>query len=201
MTTPSKLQIIALGGAGDIGKNMIAFRYEDDLFVVDAGVQFPTEEHPGVDLIIPDITYLRQHNSNFRAIVITHAHEDHIGALPYVLKELPVPVYGTRLALGLVRMKCEEHRLSTLDLREITPGQAIEIGQFVVEPIRVTHSIPDTVSLAIHSPVGTIVHTGDFKIDTSPIDGKHFDAKRFAELGDQGVLLLISDSATATLRP
>ncbi len=197
VTIPSKLQIIALGGAGDIGKNMLAFRYEDDLFVVDAGVQFPNEEQPGVDLIIPDFTYLRQNSSNLRAIVLTHAHEDHIGALPYLLRELTIPVYSTRLTLGLVRMKCEEHRLPALDLREITPGQMIEIGSFQVEAVRVTHSIPDTVSLAVHSPVGTIVHTGDFKIDASPIDGKHFDAQRFAELGDQGVLLLISDSVNA----
>ncbi len=194
----TKLEIIPLGGAGDIGKNMLAMRYGDDMIVIDAGVQFPTEEHPGVDLIIPDITFLKEHEWQVRAIVLTHGHEDHIGALPYVLKELNVPVYGTPLTLGLVRCKLEEHRLlDQVSLNTMVPRDVLEFGAITVEPIRVTHSIPDTVSLAIHTPAGVVVHTGDFKIDQTPIDGKLFDASRFAQLGDEGVLLLISDSVNA----
>ena len=193
-----RLEIIPLGGAGDVGKNMIAVRYGDDMIVIDAGVQFPTEEHPGVDLIIPDITFLKEYSWQLRAIVLTHGHEDHIGALPYVLKELNVPVYGTPLTLGLVRCKLEEHKLlDKVQLHTYVPRDVIEFGQISVEPIRVTHSIPDTVSLAIKTPIGTVVHTGDFKIDQTPIDGRLFDASRFAQLGDEGVLLLISDSVNA----
>jgi ribonuclease J len=196
--TSTKLEIIPLGGAGDVGKNMIAIRFGDDMIVIDAGVQFPTEEHPGVDLIIPDITFLKEFSWQVRAIVLTHGHEDHIGALPYVLKELNVPVYGTPLTLGLVRCKLEEHKLlDSVQLHTYVPREVVEFGAISVEPIRVTHSIPDTVSLAIRTPVGTVVHTGDFKIDQTPIDGRLFDASRFAQLGDEGVLLLISDSVNA----
>jgi ribonuclease J len=192
------LEIIPLGGAGDIGKNMVAVRYGEDIVVIDAGVAFPTEEHPGVDLIIPDITFLRENAANVRAIVLTHAHEDHIGALPYVLKQLNVPVYGTPLTLGLVRCKLEEHKLlDQVKLHTYVPGEQVTFGEITVEPIQVTHSIPDTVSLALFTPAGTIVHTGDFKIDQTPIDGKLFDASRFAQLGDAGVLVLISDSTNA----
>src|SRR5437016_1023463 len=194
----TRLEIIPLGGAGDIGKNMIAIRYGDDMIVIDAGVQFPTEEHPGVDLIIPDITFLKEFSWQLRGIVLTHAHEDHIGALPYVLKEINVPVYGTPLTLGLVRCKLEEHKLlDQVQLRTYIPGEVVELGAISVEPIRVTHSIPDTVSLALFTPVGTVIHTGDFKIDQTPIDGKLFDASRFAQLGDAAVVLLISDSVNA----
>jgi ribonuclease J len=195
---PHTLEIIPLGGAGDIGKNMVVVRYGQDIIVIDAGVQFPTEEHPGVDLIIPDITYLKENAANVHAIVLTHAHEDHIGALPYVLKELDVPVYGTPLTVGLVRCKLEEHKLlDKVKLHTYVPGDQIQLGCFTVEPIHVTHSIPDTVSLAVTTPVGVIVHTGDFKIDQTPIDGRRFDASRFAQLGDKGVLVLISDCVNA----
>jgi ribonuclease J len=192
------LEIIPLGGAGDIGKNMLAVRYGEDMVVIDCGVAFPTEEHPGVDLIIPDTTFLRENASQVRAIVLTHAHEDHIGALPYVLKELNVPVFGTPLTIGLVRTKLEEHRLlDQVSLNTYVPGDRVEFGAITVEPIHVTHSIPNTVSLALFTPVGTVIHTGDFKIDQTPIDGKLFDASRFAQIGDQGVLLLISDCVNA----
>jgi ribonuclease J len=193
-----RLEIIPLGGAAEIGKNMIAVRYGEDMIVIDAGVQFPTEEHPGVDLIIPDFSFLTLNAPQVRGIVLTHAHEDHTGALPYLLKELNVPVWGTPLTIGLVREKLEEHKLlDRVTLHTCLPGEQIEFGSITVEPIRVTHSIPDTVSLALFTPVGTVVHTGDFKIDHTPIDGKLFDASRFAQLGDQGVLLLISDSTNA----
>jgi len=195
---PSKLEVIALGGAGDIGKNMLALRYGEDILVIDAGVQFPTEEHPGVDLIIPDFTYLIENAACVRAIVLTHAHEDHIGALPYLLKSIKVPVYATPLTLGLVRCKLEEHRLlDSVSLCTFVPREQVHIGAFTVEPIHVTHSIPDTVSLVIFTPVGIVVHTGDFKVDQTPIDGRLFDASRFSQLGDQGVLLLISDCVNA----
>lgn len=194
----TRLEIVPLGGAGDIGKNMLVVRCGGDIVVIDAGVQFPTEEHPGVDLIIPDITFLKDHAEQVRGIVLTHAHEDHIGALPYVLKQLNVPVWGTPLTLGLVREKLEEHGLlDTARLHVCTPGEQVEFGCITVEPIHVTHSIPDTVSLALFTPVGTVVHTGDFKIDQTPIDGRLFDASRFAQIGDAGVLLLISDSVNA----
>lgn len=192
------LEVFPLGGAAEIGKNMIAFRYNEDMVVVDAGVGFPTEEHPGVDLIIPDISFLIENSTQVRAIVLTHAHEDHIGALPYVLKQLNVPVYGTPLTMGLVREKLDEHKLlSSVELHTYLPGERITFGQITVEPIRVTHSIPDTVALALFTPAGVVVHTGDFKIDQTPIDGKLFDASRFARLGDEGVLLLISDTTNA----
>lgn len=193
-----QFEVIPLGGAAEVGKNMLAFRYGEDMVVVDAGVQFPTEEHPGIDLIIPDTAFLQEHSHQVRGIVLTHGHEDHIGALPYVLKSLNVPVYGTPLTLGLVREKLDEHKmLSSVSFRTMLPGDRLEFGQIEIEPIRVTHSIPDTVSLAIFSPAGTVIHTGDFKIDQTPIDGRLFDASRFAQLGDEGVLLLISDSVNA----
>lgn len=192
------VEIIPLGGASEVGKNMIAVRYRDDIIVIDAGVMFPTEEFPGVDLIIPDFTFLRENQENVRGIVLTHAHEDHIGALPYLLKDINVPVYGTPLTLGIVREKLDEHKLlDKVSLRTYVPGEQVTFGQITVEPIQVTHSIPDTVSLAIFTPAGIIVHTGDFKIDQTPIDGKLFDASRFAQLGDEGVMLLLSDSVNA----
>src|ERR1044071_8079227 len=155
----ARLEIIPLGGAGDIGKNMLAIRFGDDMIVIDAGVQFPTEEHPGVDLIIPDFTFLKEFSWQLKGIVLTHAHEDHIGALPYVLKELKVPVYGTPLTLGLVRCKLEEHKLlDKVQLHTYVPGEVVDFVSMSVEPIRVTHSIPDTVSLCIRTPVGIVVH-------------------------------------------
>jgi ribonuclease J len=190
-----KLQILSLGGSGEVGKNMLAFRYDDTILVVDSGVMFPNEEQPGVDLIIPDISYLLEHREMVKAVCLTHGHEDHIGALPFVLKQLPLPVYGTRLTLGMVREKLSEHGLaSSTEFNEYPTRAAVTFGPLSVEAIHVTHSLPDTASLVIRSPVGTVVHTGDFKIDQTPIDNRLFDASRFAELGDQGVRLLISDS-------
>jgi ribonuclease J len=190
-----KLLIISLGGSGEVGKNMLAFHYDDTIVVVDAGVMFPNEEQPGVDLILPDFSYLLEHRDMVKAICLTHGHEDHIGALPYVLKQLPVPVYGTRLTLGMVREKLSEHGLATTTrLIPYPAGAAVEFGPLTVEAIAVTHSLPDAASLAITSPVGTVVHTSDFKIDLTPVDDRLFDASRFAQLGDAGVKLLISDS-------
>ncbi len=197
MSTES-IEIVPLGGAGDIGKNMLAVQCGEDMIVIDAGVAFPTEEHPGVDLIIPDVTFLKENLADIRGIVLTHGHEDHIGALPYILRQINVPVYGTPLTIGLVRVKLEEHKLlDQVKLHTWVPGDVVEFGCISVEPIHVTHSIPDTVSLAIRTPVGIILHTGDFKIDQTPIDGRLFDASRFAQLGDEGILLLISDCVNA----
>lgn len=194
----SRVEIIPLGGAAEIGKNMLVVRYEDDIVVIDAGVMFPTEEHPGVDLILPDFSYLTENAGFVRGLVLTHAHEDHAGGVPYLLKELNIPVYGTRLTLGMIRHKLEEHKLlQDCELNVFEPGDRLQFGAIEIEPIHVTHSIPDTVSLALRTPVGTIVHTGDFKIDHTPVDGRLFDASRFAQLGDAGVLLLLSDTTNA----
>lgn len=193
-----RLEIIPLGGAAEVGKNMLVFRFGEDIVVVDSGVQFAADEFPGVDLIIPDFTYLEENSHRVRGIVLTHAHEDHVGALPYVLKDLDVPVYGTPLTIGMVRSKLEEHKLlDKVRLHTIVPGDRLSFGQIEVEPIRITHSVPDAISLAIYTPVGTVVHTGDFKIDQTPIDGRLFDAGRFAQIGNEGVMLLISDTCNA----
>jgi len=190
-----KLKIISLGGSGEIGKNMLAFEYEDTILVVDAGVAFPTEEHPGVDLIIPDISYLLEHRDKVKAICLTHGHEDHIGALPYVLKQLPVPVYGTQLTIGMVREKLSEHGLTgSTDFNVYPDRKAVTFGPLTVEAVLVTHSLPNAASLVIRTPVGVVVHTSDFKIDQTPIDNRLFDATRFAQIGDEEVKLLISDS-------
>ncbi len=190
-----KLRVIPLGGLQEIGKNITAFEYGDDIVVVDCGLSFPEDEMLGIDLVIPDVTYLVKNKEKVRAIVLTHGHEDHIGALPYVLRELNVPVYGTKLTIGLIKCKLEEHNLlDTTDLRTVCAGQTIDLGAFKVEFIHTTHSIADAVSLAIHTPIGVIVHTGDFKIDYTPIQGETMDLARFAELGKKGVLLLMCDS-------
>lgn len=194
----SKLKIIPLGGLDEIGKNMTVFEYEDDIILVDCGMAFPDEDQLGVDLVIPDISYLRANFKKVRGIFLTHGHEDHIGALPYVLKEINVPVYGNKLTLGLVRRKLAEHRMDkTAMLMETAPGSIIERGCFKVEFIKVNHSIPDAAGFAIRTPVGTIVHTGDFKIDTTPIHGRPIDLARIGELGKEGVLLLMADSTNA----
>lgn len=190
-----KLKVIPLGGLQEIGKNITAFEYGEDIIVVDCGLSFPEDEMLGIDLVIPDVTYLVKNKEKVRGIVLTHGHEDHIGALPYVLRDLNVPVYGTRLTIGLVKYKLEEHGLADkVQLENVQPGQTIELGSFKVEFIRSTHSIADSVALAIITPIGTVVHTGDFKIDYTPIEGKPMDLARLAELGKKGVLLMMCDS-------
>ena len=190
-----KLKIVPLGGLGEFGMNCTALRWQDDIIVIDAGLMFPEEELLGVDIVVPDISYLIENRSKVRAIILTHGHEDHIGGLPWILSELNVPVYGTEFTLAYVEGKLEEHRLlDDAELIELLPGQRVTLGPFSIMPIRVTHSLVDCVALAIHTPVGVVVHTGDFKIDLSPPDGKAFDLHAFAELGKQGVLCLLQDS-------
>lgn len=192
-----KLQIIPLGGLGEIGKNMTVVRFGDDIIVIDCGLMFPEDDMLGIDLVIPDISYLLENKDIVRAIVLTHGHEDHIGALPYVLKQLDVPVYGTRLSLGILEGRLKENGVSSTKLNAIKPGDQISVGVFKIGFIRVSHSIADAVALSIKTPLGTIVHTGDFKFDQTPVDGKVTDFHRFAELGDQGVLVMMADSTNA----
>ena len=189
------VRLIPLGGLGEIGLNMMLVESGDDLIAIDCGLMFPDDELPGIDHVIPDFTYALERRTGFRAVVLTHGHEDHIGALPYLLRELPVPVYGTPLTLALVAERLREHGLlETADLRSMRPRDRIQAGVFGIEPIRVTHSIADGIGLAIDTPAGTIVHTGDFKLDPSPLDGEAPDYRRFAELGERGVAVLCSDS-------
>lgn len=194
----SKLKIIPLGGLHEVGKNMTVFEYENDMFVLDCGLAFPEDDMLGVDLVIPDITYLRRNAEKIRGIVITHGHEDHIGALPYILKELNLPIYATKLTLGLIETKLEEHGLlKTTKMFCVKQGQRVRLGCFDVEFIRTNHSIPDSVALAINTPAGMIVHTGDFKVDYTPIDGGVIDLAKFGILGKKGVLALMADSTNA----
>jgi ribonuclease J len=193
--TNKKLQIIPLGGVGEIGKNMTAYVYGESILVVDCGLMFPHEWMLGVDIVIPDITYLEEHADQVVGIILTHGHEDHIGALPYVLRRLDVPVYGTPLTLGFVSNKLEEHRmLDVARLNTVTAGDVLELGEFKVEFLRMSHSIPDVMGLAIKTSVGTVFMTSDFKFDQSPIDGKVASIGRYAELGDEGVLALLCDT-------
>ena len=193
-----KLRIIPLGGLHEIGKNITVFEYGDDMIAVDCGLSFPEDDMLGVDLVIPDITYILKNQEKFRGLVITHGHEDHIGSIPYFLKQLNTPIYGTKLTLGLIKNKLEEHNLTkSTKLHEVRQGQSIKLGCFKIEFIRSSHSIPDSVMLAINTPVGTIFHTGDFKIDYTPIDGKIMDLGRIAEIGNKGVLALMSDSTNS----
>lgn len=190
-----KLKVIPLGGLEEIGKNMTVFEYGGDIIVVDCGLAFPEDEMLGIDIVIPDVTYLVKNREKVRAIIITHGHEDHIGALPYILREINVPVYGTRLSLGLISYKLEEHSMAKdVKLKHVEPGAIINLGCFKVEFIRSTHSIADSVALAIETPIGVVVHTSDFKIDHTPIEGEPMDLARFSELGKNGVLLLTCDS-------
>ena len=194
-----KLKIIPLGGLHEVGKNITVFEYEDEIIVVDCGLSFPEDDMLGIDLVIPDITYLQKNVDKIKGLIITHGHEDHIGSVPYLLKQINIPVYAPRLAMGLIRNKLEEHKiLRSSKLIEVMQGETITLGKnFKVEFIRSSHSIPDSVMLAIKTPVGTILHTGDFKVDYTPIDGKIMDLGRIAELGNEGILALMSDSTNA----
>ncbi len=196
----SKLKIIPLGGLSEIGKNMMLMEYENDIIIIDSGLMFPGEEMLGIDLVIPDISYLLENKEKIRGIVITHGHEDHIGALPYLLPQLEVPVYSTKLTNGLISVKLKERRaLAGAKLKVVPYGGQVNLGRFKVEFFHVCHSIPDAAGLIIHTPLGTIVHSGDFKLDYTPVDGKPTDLSRLAQLGSQGVLLLLSDSTYAEL--
>lgn len=189
------LRIIPLGGLGEIGKNITAIEYEDEIIVIDCGISFPDEDMYGIDLVIPDIKYLLDNKDKVKGLFLTHGHEDHIGAIPYILKQMNMPVYGTKLTIGLVESKLKEHdMLSKTNLIPISPGESIKLNKLIIEFIRVTHSIAESCALAIHTPIGTVLHTGDFKIDYTPIDGKVMDLNRIAQLGQEGILLLMADS-------
>lgn len=190
----NKLKIIPLGGLGEIGKNITVIEYKDDIVVIDCGMSFPEDEMLGIDVVIPDITYLLKNKEKIKGILLTHGHEDHIGGLPYFLEKLNVPVYASRLTLGLLENKLREHNLGNIILNEVKAGDQINLGSFSIEFIKVTHSIPDSVAIAIHTPVGTVVHTGDFKVDFTPINENVMDLHKFAELGKKGVLVLLADS-------
>lgn len=192
------LKIIPLGGLGEIGKNLTVYEYKDDILLVDCGMAFPDEETPGIDIVIPDFSYLVKNRDKIRGLVVTHGHEDHIGAIPYLLNNINVPIYATRLTIGLIEGKLKEHKnLAFASLNTVAPGQTVRLGAFEVEFIHVNHSIPDAVAFALKTPVGTLVHTGDFKIDTTPIDDRVIDLARFGELGKKGVLAMLADSTNA----
>ena len=193
----NKVQIIPLGGLGEIGKNMTVFRYGDDMILIDAGLMFPEDDMLGIDLVIPDISYLIENQDKLKGIFLTHGHEDHIGALPYVMKQIDCPVYGTALTLGILQGRLKENGVSSENCRTIKPGDKITAGAFKLDFIRVNHSIPDAVAIAINTPIGTIIHTGDFKIDHTPVDGQVTEFNKFAEYGDRGVLALLADSTNA----
>ncbi len=193
----NKISLISLGGLGEIGKNMTVIRYGNDIIVIDSGLAFPDDDMPGIDLVIPDMSYLVENKEYVRAVVLTHGHEDHIGSLAYLLKQVNVPVYGTNLTLGLAEGKLKESNVGNYQLIPVQAGDTVNIGAFEVGFIRVSHSIADAVALYFKTPIGTVVHTGDFKIDQTPVDGKLIDIHKFAELGDQGVLVLLSDSTNA----
>src|SRR5437660_1592732 len=192
-----KLQVIPLGGLGEFGMNMTAVRYGDDIIVVDAGMMFPDAELLGVDLVMPDLTFLKENQAQVRALILTHGHEDHIGAVPYFLTEIDIPVYGTAFTLALVERRLEEYDLEKPRLIRVKPKQAIGVGPFKIEFIHVTHSIVSAVALAITTPLGVIIHTGDFKVDPTPTDNELFDLHTLADYGKRGVLLLLSDSTNA----
>ncbi|MBO5348801.1 MAG: ribonuclease J [Clostridia bacterium] len=193
-----KLKIIPLGGLEEIGKNITVFEYEDEIILVDCGLEFPEDSMLGVDMVIPDVTYLERNKEKLKGMVITHGHEDHIGSIPYVLRKVDMPIYATKLACGLIKNKLEEHKMvRKTKLITVEQGQTVNFGKIKVEFIRSSHSIPDSVMLAIKTPVGTVLHTGDFKIDYTPIDGEVMDFGRIAELGNEGILALMSDSTNA----
>ena len=190
----NKIKVMALGGLNEIGKNMTVIEYKDEIVVIDAGLSFPEDEMLGVDIVIPDITYLLKNKDKVKGIFITHGHEDHIGALPYILKKIDVPVYGTRFSIGLIEAKLKEHKLNNVKLNVVTPKQTVKLKNISVEFIKNNHSIPGSCSLAVHTEQGVIFHTGDFKIDLTPIDGDVMDIHRICELGSSGVLLMLADS-------
>ena len=193
----ANLRIIPLGGVGEIGKNLTVIEYGNDIVVIDCGLSFPDEDMLGIDLVIPDMTYLENNKDKIRGFLITHGHEDHIGALPYALKKLNAPVFGTDLTIALIKNKLEEHNVNHAKLVNIQPGDIIELGCMSIEFIKTSHSIPGSVALAITTPAGVIIHTGDFKMDFTPIDGEPIDIARFADYGSCGVLALLSDSTNA----
>lgn len=196
--TKEKLRIIPLGGLNEIGKNMTAYQYQDDIIIVDCGMSFPEEDLLGIDAVIPDFSFLKRNRKKIKGLVITHGHEDHIGSIPYFLKEFNVPIYGTPLTIGLIENKLKEHKFDhKVRLKRINAGDTIKLASFSVEAIRVNHSIPDAVSFCIESPIGRVIHTGDFKVDFTPIDGEQIDLNRFAQLGAEGVLCMLADSTNA----
>jgi len=188
------LKIIPLGGVDEIGKNCTAIEYGKNIIIIDMGLTFPDEEMLGIDIVIPDISYLEDNKDKVKALFVTHGHEDHIGAIPYYIENLHIPVYGTELTIGLIESKLKEHNINDADLNIITPRQKIKVDCFVVEPIQVSHSIQGAVAFAIDTPVGKILHTGDFKVDFTPVDGQVMDLAGFAKLGEEGVLLMLADS-------
>src|SRR5512144_119429 len=199
MPDPSTpLRIIPLGGVGEIGKNMYVFEYDETIVVIDCGLMFPDEEMFGIDLVVPDVTYLRERRDQVKAFLITHAHEDHVGGLPYVLPDFPgVPIYASTLARGLLGNKIKEHKLHNNPVLGLEPGDELEIGPFTAIPFRIGHSIPDAMGIALRTPVGVVVHTGDFKFDHTPVDGKPSDYAALARFGAEGVICLLSDSTRA----
>ena len=197
MAKKEKLMVIPLGGLGEIGKNMTVIQYGNDIIVIDAGLAFPDDDMFGIDLVIPDMSYLIENRDKVRAVVITHGHEDHIGGLSYLLNEVNVPVYATKLVCGLIEGKLKENHITNYTLNEVHHGDEVQIGCMKVGFIHTNHSIPDASALYFRTPIGTIVHTGDFKMDLTPVDGRQMDIHKFAELGRRGVLLLMSDSTNA----
>ncbi len=194
MPKEHKLQIIPLGGLGEIGKNMTVIRYDNQMIMIDAGLAFPEDDMPGIDIVIPDYSYVIEHKDLLLGILVTHGHEDHIGAFPYLLRDIDVPIFSTRLTLGLIQAKLKESNVSYTKSTVVQPGESIKLGVFKIDFIRVSHSIPDAIGLAIHTPLGVIVHTGDFKLDHTPVTTEILDIYKFAELGQKGVLCLMSDS-------
>ena len=192
---PEEVGVFAIGGLGEIGKNTYGIEYQDEIIIVDAGIKFPEDDLLGIDYVIPDYSYIVDNIDRVKAVLITHGHEDHIGSIPYLLRDINVPIYATRMPAGLVKLKLEEHRLvSKTKMITCEAGDVIQAGKFSVELIHVNHSLADAVAFAIKSPVGTVVHTGDFKIDTTPIQGGMIDLARFGALGREGVLALLADS-------